>query len=249
MRYRLVIPAWNEAALIGRTIAAARAAMDALAAHAGELVVVDNNSTDRTAEIAREAGATVVFEPVNRIASARNAGARGADAEALVFVDADTRVNPTLLGAALDLLAAGRTVGGGSTIAADRPVSGAARAGLEFWNRIGRTLKLAAGCFVYARRDAFEAVGGFDERVYAGEEIYLSRALKRWGRARGLDFRVLDVAPIETSTRKLDWYSPAALARQAAVVFVPGALRSKRLTRTWYDDGGAAGERRGPPPG
>ena len=249
MRYRLVIPAWNEAALIGATIAATREAMAAIEAgasgHVGELVVVDNNSTDRTAEIAREAGASVVFEPVNRIASARNAGARGASGEALVFVDADTHVNPTLLGAALDRLAAGRTVGGGSTIAPDRPVSGGARRGLELWNFIGRNLKLAAGCFVYARRDAFEAVGGFDERVYAGEEIYLSRALKRWGRARGLGFEVLDVAPIETSVRKLDWYSPAALARQAAVVFVPGALRSKRLTRTWYDDSGAARARRG----
>ena len=254
MRYRLVIPAWNEADFLGATLAVARAAMDEVAERArargasreGELVVVDNNSTDDTAKIARAGGATVVFEPVNRIASARNAGARGAAGEALVFVDADTHVSAPLLGAALERLAAGRTVGGGSTIAPDRPVSGAARAGLELWNRIGRTMRLAAGCFVFARRDAFEAVGGFDERVYAGEEIFLSRALKRWGRARGLAFEVLDVAPIETSVRKLDWYSPAALARQAAVVFLPGALRSRRLTRTWYDDRGAAGERRGP---
>ena len=250
MDYTLVIPAWNEAAFLGATLDAARDAMDAVRPrHAGTLVVVDNNSTDATAEIARAGGATVVFEPVNRIASARNAGARAATGDALVFVDADTRVNPTLLGAALDRLAAGRVVGGGSTIAPDRPISRNARRGLEFWNTIGRTLKLAAGCFVYARRDAFEAIGGFDERVYAGEEIYLSRALKRHGRARGMRFEVLDVAPIETSVRKLDWYGPGELARQAATVFVPGALRSKRLTRTWYDSArerGNAGPVRAP---
>ena len=250
MNYTLVIPAWNEAAFLAATLDAARAAMDAVRpAHDGLLVVVDNNSTDATADIARIGGATVVFEPVNRIASARNAGARAATGEALVFVDADTHVNPTLLGAALDRLATGRVVGGGSTIAPDRPISRNARRGLEFWNTIGRTLKLAAGCFVYARRDAFEAIGGFDERVYAGEEIYLSRALKRHGRARGMRFEVLDVAPISTSVRKLDWYGPGELARQAATVFVPGALRSKRLTRTWYDSArerGNAGPVRAP---
>ncbi len=236
MDYTLVIPAWNEAAFLGKTLEAARGAMSAVhGRHAGKLVVVDNNSSDATAEIAREGGATVVFEPVNRIASARNAGARAATGEALVFVDADTLVNDVLLGAALDRLATGRVVGGGSTIAPDRPVSRGARRGIDFWNRIGTTLKLAAGCFVYARRDAFEDIGGFDERVYAGEEIYLSRALKRWGRERGMRFEVLDVAPIRTSVRKLDWYGPGELARQAATVFVPGALRSKRLTRTWYD--------------
>ena len=42
-----------------------------------EVVVCDNNSTDRTAEIARAAGARVVFEPFNQIARARNTGARG----------------------------------------------------------------------------------------------------------------------------------------------------------------------------
>ena len=37
-------------------------------------------------------------------------------------------------------------------------------------------LKWAAGCFIYARRPAFETVGGFDETLYAGEEIVLPQA-------------------------------------------------------------------------
>ena len=85
-------------------------------------------------------------------------------------------------------------------------------------------------------------MGGFSEKVYAGEEIYLSRALKRWARRHGgLGFEIIEEAPVVTSVRKLDWYSPSQLAAQAALVFIPGALRSKRLCRTWYD----AGERPG----
>ena len=56
----------------------------------------DNNSKDRTAEIARAAGARVVFEPVNQIARARNAGAAAATGIWLVFVDADSHPSAAL---------------------------------------------------------------------------------------------------------------------------------------------------------
>ena len=61
-------------------------------------------------------------------------------------------------------------------------------------------------------REGFEAVGGFSEAVYASEEIWFSRQLKRWGRERGLAFEVLDVDPVVTSARKLEWFSPLRMA-------------------------------------
>lgn len=252
MDYSIVVPAWNEAALLPDTLASLTSAMQAprvAQAHRGQLIVVDNNSTDATAAIAEAGGATVVFEPVNQIARARNAGAAAATGDALIFVDADSTIDATLLAAALERLERGGCVGGGSIIAADRPVSRAAQLGLDVWNRISVSAGYAAGCFVWCRRDAFEAVGGFSTRVYAGEEIYLSRALKRWARNNVVDgtrlrFEILTVSPVRTSTRKLDWYGPVALARQAALAFVPGALRSKRLMNTWYDDAGRAAQRR-----
>lgn len=234
----MIIPAWNEAAFIGQSIARISAAMGQVNGHQGELIVVDNNSSDDTADIARAAGARVVFEGKNQIARARNAGAAAATGDALIFIDADSWCRTELLQASLDGLAAGTVIGGGSTIAPDRPVGAAARRGMNLWNRIGTTFRLAAGCFVYCRRDAFEAVGGFSVRVYAGEEIYLSRALKKLAKRRGMTFEILEVAPVVTSVRKLDWYSPLQLARQTAIVFIPGALYSKRLCRTWYDTEG-----------
>ena len=79
MRVSVVIPAFNEEKLLPATLAAVRAAAGAFADRgwSWECVVCDNNPTDCTAELARAAGATVVFEPVNQIGRARDAGARG----------------------------------------------------------------------------------------------------------------------------------------------------------------------------
>src|SRR5438876_11028275 len=77
-----------------------RSAMEAFAERGwpAELIVCDNNSDDRTAQIARAAGARVVFEPVNQIARARNTGAAHAAGEWLIFIDADSHPSRELFG-------------------------------------------------------------------------------------------------------------------------------------------------------
>ena len=76
-------------------------------------IVVDNNSKDGTAAVARDKGAAVVHEPVQGIARARNAGARHAEGDVLVFVDADVIVPPTLLEAIHEMMCDPACVGGG----------------------------------------------------------------------------------------------------------------------------------------
>ena len=71
--YSVIIPAYNEAVWLAKSLPALSAAMaksDAI----GEVIVVDNNSSDRTAEVAREHGARVVFEPHNQISRAATRG-------------------------------------------------------------------------------------------------------------------------------------------------------------------------------
>ena len=75
--YSIIIPAYNEAAQLPITLPAVREAMSAVDA-IGEVIVVDNNSKDDTAQVAEQHGVTVVFEPVNMISKARNAGAKAA---------------------------------------------------------------------------------------------------------------------------------------------------------------------------
>jgi glycosyltransferase involved in cell wall biosynthesis len=234
MNYTLVIPAWNEESYLPSTLQHAKQAMSDCT-YAGHLVVVDNNSTDDTAGIATAAGATVVFEPENQIARARNAGAAVADTDALVFLDADTTLTVELLQSGLDALASNAVVAGGVLIALDEPATGSAQWVLNVWNFLSQRFKLAAGSFIFCRRDAFEAIGGFDTRLYAGEELVLTRRLTKWGKKRGLPFLILPNQTIKTSARKLNWYSRKQLLMQFVMVLIPGALCSKRLCHTWYD--------------
>lgn len=232
--YSIVVPAYNEEELLPGTLAALREAM-AVVPRRGEIVVVDNNSTDPTPALAAAGGARVVFEPVNQIARARNAGARAARGRFLVFVDADTMVPPDVLQASLDALDSDRVVGGGCAVSIDFGTNGAARFLLRLWNRVSVKGRLAAGSYLFSRRDAFEAVGGFPQSVYASEELWLSRTLKRWGRARGMEFRVLDGTPVRSSGRKGEWYSASTLvATTLLLVLFPFLVRSKRFCWLWY---------------
>jgi len=234
-QYAVIVPAWNEADFIVACVESIKRAMSAVP-YSGQLIVVDNNSTDNTAMLAEAAGAQVVFEPVNQISRARNAGAHASDAAIYVFVDADSEINAPLLHSALDAIELHSKVGGGACIRGDRDPGFSGRLGIRGWNWVARTCKIAAGCFVYVRADAFNELGGFSLKRYAGEELTLSRQLRRWGKKRGMGFHIIAEHTIETSLRKLDWYSSAQLFRQLVVIALPGALSSRRSMRLWYDD-------------
>lgn len=245
MDYTVVVPAYNEEQFLPRTLAALKTAMAGVRDLDGEIVVVDNNCTDRSAEIAEALGARVVHEPVNQISRARNRGASSAEGRYLVFIDADTVVTCELVSAALDALAGGEVCGGGATIASSDAMPRGARASLHVWNWLSRRLGLAAGCFVFCPRDAWRDVGGFSQNVYAGEEIFFSRALRRWGRTRGLRFVVLS-QEVDTSMRKVEWYSAPQLAwRFLGTVVFPWRIRSREACALWYERPGAPTEREG----
>src|SRR5215468_10973854 len=80
LKISVIIPAFNEERLLGATLAHVKSAMAAFTERQwkSELIVCDNNSTDATEALARAASATVVFEPINQIARARNSGAAAA---------------------------------------------------------------------------------------------------------------------------------------------------------------------------
>jgi len=235
----VIVPAWNEADELPRTLAALQRALGELG-RAAEIVVVDNASTDGTAEIARAHGVHVVREPERRIARARNAGAAAARGRFLIFVDADTHPSAELLRSSLSLLDSGMVCGGGARVAFETPDRILYRWGTVFWNAIALRLNLAAGCYVFATREAFEATGGFSEQVYAGEEILFSLGMHRWGRRHGQRFRVLREPRVLTSARKAEWFSLwQHLTLLTLLTVFPFALRSRRLCGFWYRRPGA----------
>lgn len=194
-----VIPAHNEEPMLPATLRAIHEAAAACAIE-HEVIVADDASTDLTASVASASGARVVLVQHRQISATRNSGARVATGDLLVFVDADTQINKDVLRRALEAVAGG-AVGGGAAMRFDGQVPLYARALLPLLTGGMRSLRLAAGCFVFCTRAAFEAVGGFDERLFGAEEIALSVALKKIGRFVILREGVL------TSGRKLRTYS------------------------------------------
>lgn len=233
VRLSVVVPAHDEADELPATLAGLHDGLVAVAA-GYEIIVVDNASTDSTARVAAEAGARVVHEPYRQISRARNTGAGEARGEWLLFVDADTWPSRELLAAALRHLDAG-ACGGGALVAMDELPNRVYRWGVAAWNRLARWMRLAAGCFVFVRRDVFEAVGGFDTRYFAGDEVILSRRLLRWGRVHGRAFVIIDDPPVATSARKAEWFSPGwHVLTLLMVVLFPPVMRSRRLMWFWY---------------
>ena len=225
-----VIPAFNEERLIGATLSALNATARSIG-EAYEIVVVDDGSTDRTAAIAREHEARVVTVAHRQIAATRNSGARAALGDFLFFVDADTLVDPTVVRAALEALRSG-AVGGGAAVAFDGEVPLYAKLMLPLLVVVFRTLRLAAGCFLFCTRAAFAATGGFDESFFGAEELVMSTALKRHGR-----FVVLRQA-VMTSGRKLRTHSVWEIVRLLGRLALrgTGAIKQRPGMELWYGE-------------
>jgi len=225
-----IVPAHNEAFEISRTLTSIFNSANAVG-RPFEVVVVNDASTDDTADIARRFGAQVLSVDKRQISAVRNVGGRQAKGSLLFFVDADTQISETLLRAALAALDRG-AVGGGAWVAFSEPMGWAVNFTMRVFNFLYMgVMGWAAGCFLYARRDAFYAVGGFDETLYAGEEILLSRALKRRGK-----FMVLR-ENARTSNRKLRMYSPLRIIPFALSFAVkgPAMLRQREGLEWWYE--------------
>jgi cellulose synthase/poly-beta-1,6-N-acetylglucosamine synthase-like glycosyltransferase len=223
-----IVPAYNEERLIGRTLDSLRAAGGALE-EPFEIIVADDASTDGTARLALARGARVVSVKRRQIAATRNAGARKARGDLLLFVDADTVAPVDTVLAAVAALRAG-AVGGGASVTFDGRLSRPARVFVHLFMMLYRGTGFAAGCFIFATRQAFEAAGGFDERVYGAEEVLLSWKLRRRGRF------VLLREPVLTSGRKLRAYSAWELV-SAMVRLTPLHLRgmgSRKGLDLWY---------------
>jgi glycosyltransferase involved in cell wall biosynthesis len=230
MLLSVVIPAFNEERLLPACLASLPRSDEV------EVIVVDNNSTDTTAEIAHAAGAQVVHEPVNQISRARNAGARAASGDWLLFLDADCEMSTGLYADIRSAMHDEQVVAAGCVIA----MTGLpwwARRVLAGWNATSRLCRWAAGSLVLCRAQAFRDAGGFSEELYAAEEIDLSRRLKRIGRARGQRLKILHRHPLLSSSRKLQLYSGWELTGQFVRLMTRpwSALRNPQSLALWYD--------------
>lgn len=238
MKISIIVPAFNEAKLLGATLAEIQSAARAFAARgwAFELIVCDNNSTDRTADIARAAGAVVIFEPVNQIARARNTGASAATGDWLIFVDADSHPSAELFADVAEQISSGKCIAGGATVQFDEKFF-AATIATGLWNWTSRFNRWMAGSFIFVEAAAFRQVGGFSHELFASEEIDLSQRLKKLARMAGRRIVILHRHPVKTSARKVKLYTPREILGTCmrAIFNYRRTVRSRAAAFYWYD--------------
>ena len=232
--FSCIIPAYNEQEILPLTLPSVLESIQKVPGYKGRVLVIDNNSTDKTAEIAKEHGVEVVFEAINQISKARNCGGKKCpDDDYLIFIDADTYLTPQILKDSLKMLDSGKYAGGGCLVQMD---SNKGKAITAIWTIITRLTNLAAGAYIFCLNDAFKETGGFNEKIYAAEDVYFSSRLKKWGRKNGRKkFKIMPQHTIITSDRKLKWYSHFQIFKMFFIIgIMPWRLKSREKLNFWY---------------
>jgi len=236
--YTIIVPAFNEEEYLPATLQCLNACMGRIDGATGEIIVVNNNSDDQTALVAESHGARVVHEKTRGIGKARNSGAEQARGQLFFFVDADTCIPTSIFQEAYQLARHGRVGAGGATLRFDR-IHGKIFFGLlvpKFWNWVSQTFLLAAGSFVFCRKELFLQCGGFPENIYAGEEVFFSRKVKEACKNAGREFRIFGGGRVVTSSRKLLWHSNLKIFLSMFLLIVfPLSVRYRKLCHFWYE--------------
>lgn len=235
MKLSVIIPAHNEEKLVLETLRCVKAALTHCDP-ASELIVVDNVSTDRTAQIAAEAGATVIEEQVRNIGAVRNAGAAAANGDVFVFIDADTLV-PQGLFSKIDTIMRDPGCHGGAVAVKygkfKRWWMNWYAKGWEFW---GKVFNMRQGAAQFCSRRAFEATGGYDEAVYLGEDIEFYWKLERFARKSGGRLQFIDEPRVTTSTRRFDKMSVFKTLVLTHPIYILINRKKARAWKDWYED-------------
>jgi glycosyltransferase involved in cell wall biosynthesis len=160
----VVIPALNAAA----TIEGCLAALAEQTVMPGEVIVVDDGSTDATPEIARRMGAEVIAQDHGGAGAARNRGAKAASGELLLFTDADCAPDPGWVEQLVQTLDRNGVAAARGVTTSLQPEPAARFAQLEYDEKYRRlalheNVDMVATYSAAYRRDAFWRFGGFDE--------------------------------------------------------------------------------------
>jgi len=238
-RLSLVIPAYNEERFLPRLLDSVEAAAQRYVhgPAAVQVIVANNASTDRTAELARARGCHVVPVAKRSIAAARNAGFAAARGAIVGFVDADMQIHPGTFDAIDKAVASDRIIGGATGCTLDRWSLGLAVTYALFIPMVWLT-RFDTGV-VFCRRRDFETTGGYDESLRVAEDVAFLFALRRVGRTQGKRLTRLRHVKAVASTRKFDeygdWHYLTTIPRLAIGLVVRRPALLEEIERYWYE--------------
>jgi glycosyltransferase involved in cell wall biosynthesis len=238
MTISIIIPAFNEERFLPATLRHVHQAAEHLEVvpdRRVEIIVVDNASSDRTAEIALASGAKVIAVPEHNIAQVRNAGANAAAGDLLIFLDADTLIPEVALSRIVQAMQDRACLGGAVDIDY-RPARTSIRVYLRLWRLIGLTLGMAQGALQFCRRDAFWTLRGYDETIYMGEDVDFYGRLNKLAKGRGQHLRFLRDIQVVASCRRFDQWPTLRTLIKTNPFYIALFRKRQSAWGGWYDD-------------
>lgn len=195
-RISVVIPTWNEEGWLPALLRHLERLPEV-----GEIVIADNNSSDRTLQLAEKSGCRITEGGLP--GTARNKGAKLCSSDKILFLDADTIIPRETLQVAIREMEHDTRLSAISFKTAPVEHSIFAQCGYtiaDFYFRICACLGITQGLgnAILVQSVAFNEVGGFDQRVRVGEDVDLLRRMnKHDGRVK-----YLSSSPVFTSIRR-----------------------------------------------
>ncbi len=237
-RFSLIIPAYNEEAYLPAILDSVDKARTRYAGgpEAIEVVVVDNASSDATADLARSGGCRVVREDRRVIAAVRNTGARNARGHVFVFVDADNIMHADTFNAIDRSLATDKVIAGATGVKMQR-MSFAIAVTYALMVPLVWLTRMDTGV-VFCRREDFEAIGGYSEDRLFAEDVQLLWDLMRLGRKQGRRLSRIRSVKAVYSTCKFDrhgdWHWLGMVLRLAIGLLFSKSSLDKFAHMYWY---------------
>jgi glycosyltransferase A (GT-A) superfamily protein (DUF2064 family) len=173
----IIIPTLEEEENLEKTIQSLRAQRSPRT----EIIVVDGGSVDRTLEIANQYADRVVCVRNPGRQRQENVGSQGAKGTVLLFLHADTKPSPNLLSGIQEAMLDPIVLGGGAHLAYF-PERLRYRVLCALREAVSRLLSIQGmGSSFFVRRDIFDRIGGFDERMNE-EGVDMSKKLRQFGK-------------------------------------------------------------------
>lgn len=234
MKFSVIVPAYNEEQYLPATLAAISKALS-IAACPAEIIVVDNDSQDKTKQIAEDFSATALLENEHNIATVRNTGAQHATGDVLIFIDADTLVSETLFQKIAAAMEDENCLGGAVAVEYEEFARKWMKYYLWGWKFWGRVFNMAQGAAQFCRKSAFERLTGYDQAIFMGEDVEFYWRLAKEARRNAGYLHFIEQPGVKTSTRRFDKMSLWKTFLLTHPIFIGLVWRRKSWWKDWYE--------------
>jgi glycosyltransferase involved in cell wall biosynthesis len=201
MKLSVVIPAHNEESYITSCFASIRRASN-FANKEVEIVTVLNRCTDNTKKLALENGSKIIENESRNLSNIRNSGVKFANGDAIITIDADSQMSLRQVKEVYSKLESNNFIGGGTPVRFNRKSLGIKTTQL-FLDVLVHLTGLPCGSFWF-RKDTFQNIGGFNEKLNFGEDMDFAKRLLSHGKKCDRKYGCLAKSFITTSSRKFD---------------------------------------------